>query len=83
MEIRYTLHAQEQMKERNIEPAWIEEAARFPHTIVSKKYKFYVTKKLNGKTIKVVFIKEKYIKIITSYFIKWKYATTQKLMHYI
>ena len=68
--MRYTLHAQEQIKERKIEPVWIEEAVRFPDTIASEKHKFYVTKKLNGKTIKVVFIKEKYIKIITSYFIK-------------
>ena len=32
--------------------------------------KYFVVKKLNGKTLKVIFVKEKYIKIITSYFVK-------------
>ena len=32
--------------------------------------KHYAVKKLNGHTLKVVYVKEKYIKVITSFFIK-------------
>jgi len=70
MNIKYTLHAQGQMEERKIEPVWVEEAVQFPDKVRSEGYKFYATKKLNGKTIKVVFTKEKYINIITTFFIK-------------
>ncbi len=69
MEIIYTLHAEEQVKERKIELVWIEEAINSPDQTKRVGNKFYVVKKLNGKRIKVVFVKERFIKVITSYFI--------------
>lgn len=70
MEIRYTLHAGEQIKERKILKVWIEEAIKYPDETRSIGHKYYVVKKLDGKTIKIVYVKEKYIKVITSFFIK-------------
>ena len=69
MRIIYTLHAEEQIRERKIELVWIEEAVNSPDRTERVGNKYYVTKKLNGKIIKVVFVKERFIKIITSYFI--------------
>ncbi len=70
MRIIYTLHAEGQIKERKIELVWIEEAINYPDQTKRVGNKFYVIKKLNGKRIKVVFVKEKFIKLVTSYFIK-------------
>lgn len=70
MEIRFTLHAQEQIQERKIHNVWVEETIKFPDLLTIQGNKNYAVKKLNGKTLKVVFIKEKYIKIITCYFVK-------------
>lgn len=70
MEFVYTLHAEDQMKERKIHKIWVEDAITFPDKTERKENKYYVIKKLNGRTIKVVYVKENYIKIITSYFVK-------------
>ncbi|MBI2670876.1 DUF4258 domain-containing protein [Candidatus Woesearchaeota archaeon] len=70
MNIIYTLHALEQIKERKISRVWIEETIKFPDKTNHFGNKCYVIKKLNGKTIKVVYLKQTYIKVITCYFIK-------------
>ena len=70
MEIKYTLHAEEQIKERKILKVWVEETIKSPNETKRKEQKYYVAKKLNGKTLKVIYVKEKYIKVITSFFIK-------------
>ncbi len=70
MNILYTNHAKEQIEDRKIEKIWVEEAIKSPDTTKHVKYKYYITKKLNGKTLKVVYTKEKYIKVITTYFVK-------------
>ena len=67
--IIYTAYAEEQIKERNIEKAWIEEAIRSPDYIVREGQKYLVTKKLNWHAIEVVYVKEKYLKIITVYWV--------------
>lgn len=67
--LSYTLHAEEQIIERKIEKVWVEETIKFPDITKRDGSKFYVTKKLNGKTLKVVYVKEKYIKVITTFFI--------------
>lgn len=66
----YTYHAQEQIKERKILRIWVEESIKTPDETRRHRNKFYVVKRLNGKTLKVVYTKEKYIKIITAFFIK-------------
>ncbi len=70
MAIRYTLHAKEQVEERKIHKIWVEETIRSPDVTRRNGHKYYVVKKLNGKTLKVVYVREKYIKVITSFFIK-------------
>ena len=70
MEIIYTNHAEEQIKERKIIKVWIEETIKFPDDTKRIEHKFYVIKKLNGKTLKVIYTKENFIKVITSYFVK-------------
>ena len=70
MDIRYTLHARMQINERKIETAWIHDTLSFPHKTERDGNKYYVTRKLNGKTLRVVYVKEKYIKVVTTYFIQ-------------
>ncbi len=57
------------MKERKIEKIWVEETIKAPDWTKVIKNKIYVIKKLNGKTLKVVYVKEKGIKIITAHYI--------------
>jgi hypothetical protein len=70
MKFVYTLHAEEQIRRRKIEKVWIEETIRSPDSLRRENHKCYAKKKLNGASLKVVFIKEKYIKVVTAYFIK-------------
>ena len=69
MEIRYTFHAKLMIKERKIEQVWVEETINSPNKSERELGKYYARKKLNGKSIEVVYTKEKYIKVITSYWI--------------
>ena len=69
VDIIYTVHAEEQRKERNIEKVWIEEAIVSPDYTAREGNKYLVTKKLNGHAIEVVYVKEKYLKIITVYWV--------------
>ena len=70
MEIKYTLHAEVQIERRKLEKVWIEETIRSPDTIKKEGSKFYVIKKLNRITIKVVYVKAKYINVITLFEIR-------------
>jgi hypothetical protein len=70
MEIMFTLHARQRMMRRKILSVWVEEAVRSPDSIRHIGNKYYATKRLNGAEIKVVFVKEKFIKIITTFYVK-------------
>ncbi len=70
MDIKYTLHAEEQIKERKLEKVWVEETIKYPNQTEREGHKYYVTRKLNGRTLRVVYVKEKYIKVITVYFLQ-------------
>ena len=70
MNIIYTKHATEQIKERKILNVWVEEAIKSPTQIKINGHKHYVTKRLNGNTLRVVYVRERYIKVITAYFVK-------------
>lgn len=68
MRIVYTKHAQEQIEERKIEYAWIESTIKSPDFTERKILaKYMARKRLNGKSLEVVYIKERYIKIVTVY----------------
>ena len=70
MNIIYTLHAEEQIKERKLIKLWVEEAIQWPDTTQHVGNKYHIIKKIDGKILKVVYVKEKHIKVITTYFIK-------------
>ena len=70
MQIIYTKHAELQIEERRIEKVWVEETIKAPDEVRTKGNKYYAVKKLNGNTLKVVYVKEKYIKVVTSFFLK-------------
>lgn len=69
MEIEYTSHAQDSIEERKIEKVWVEEAVKAPNRITTDGEKYYARKKLNGLSIEVVYAKERYIRIITVYWV--------------
>jgi len=70
MRIIYTLHAEGQVKDRKIPKIWVEETIKSPDITKRDGHKYYIIKKLNGRTLKVVYVRERYIKVITSFFIK-------------
>jgi NAD-dependent DNA ligase len=67
MNIVYTNHAEYKMEQLKIHRAWIEEAIKYPDELRRDNIKYYAIKKLNGISIEVVYIKTKYIKVITLY----------------
>lgn len=70
MKIKYTDHAKYQLRERKIERVWIEETIKRPDRLVKIGKKHYSIKKLDGHTLKVIYIEgEKYIKVITTYWL--------------
>lgn len=69
MEIKYTFHSECRAKKRKIKKVWIEEAIKFPDKVEKEFDKIYARKKLNGLTIEVVYVKEKYIKVLSVYWI--------------
>jgi len=70
MRIICTKHAKEQLEERKIEYLWAESTIKSPDFTERKTLtKYMARKKLNGKSIEVIYTKERYIKIITVYWI--------------
>ncbi len=70
MEISYSSHAEEQIEIRKILKVWVEEAIKSPDkTEREGSNKYVVKKKLNGRSIEVVYVREKYIKVVTIYWI--------------
>ncbi len=70
MKIVLSYHAKKRLFERGIKIKEVQEAIDIPDYTVSKGDKKEAYKKLNGKTIKVVYAQEdKYIKVIT---LVWK-----------
>ena len=70
MKIIYSSHAEEQIGERKIDKVWIEETIKSPDQTKKKDLnKYIVKKKLNDRSIEIVYIKEKHIKVVTVYWI--------------
>ncbi|MBI2004191.1 DUF4258 domain-containing protein [Candidatus Pacearchaeota archaeon] len=68
MKIIFTEHAEKQIKERKIEKRLIEETIKYADKIrKAGKDKYYASKKVNGFSIEVVYVRENYIKVITVY----------------
>jgi len=70
MYLIFTNHAREQIEERKIIMVWVKEAIKWPdYTKRISSNNYIVTKKLNGRSIEVVYIKERYIKVLTVYWL--------------
>ena len=69
MRIKYTFHAKLMIKERKMEKVWIDETIKSPDIVKKEEGKYYVRKKLNGFIIEVVYTKERYINVLTVYWI--------------
>ena len=69
MNIEFSKHLVKRCNSRGIDLVWVKETMLYPDVVVHKGYKYYAIKKLNGKTLKIVYVKEKHIKLITAYFL--------------
>ena len=69
MEIIFTEHAKDRMKKRKISREEIIEIIKYPDKVIKKFGKYIVQKNLQRANIEVVYEKEKYLKIITVYYI--------------
>jgi len=66
MQVIFTKHANQRLSERNIKIKYVKETIEFPDYTITKNNKVEAHKKINDKTLKVVYIKEdKFIKIVT------------------
>ena len=65
MNLIFTTHAKKRMFERGIKIEYIKEAIEFPDYTITKTKKTEAYKKINNKVLKVVYEKDKFIKIIT------------------
>ncbi len=72
MEIEFTLHAKEQIKERKISEDEVINAIQNPDKIYQEFGKYYAEKDIGRGIIKIIFKKDKYINIITVYWLKIK-----------
>lgn len=70
MKIIYTVHALEQMQERKIHPLWVEETIKYADQTIRDDNKYYALKRLGSRMLKVVYVKENYIKVVTTFFIQ-------------
>lgn len=70
MIIVFTYHARTRFRRRKVESVWVEETIKFPDITEKKGHKFHAIKKLNGKTLKVIYVRDNYIKVLTLYYIR-------------
>ena len=69
MEIEFTYHIKSRLKKRKIKESEIIETINNPDKEYKLEGKFYVQKNLGRGKIEVVYKKDKYIKVITVYWI--------------
>jgi len=68
MDIIFTEHAKERMKKRKITEEEIKEVIKYPEKTEKIEGKYYVQKNIQRANIEVVYEKDKYIKVITVYY---------------
>ncbi len=67
MNIIFAKHAEEQMKERGISKDEVINTIKYPEKTIKSSDRYYARKKVSMGIIEVVYIREKYIKVITVY----------------
>jgi len=69
MEVIFTEHAKERLEKRKITKEEVIIAIKNPEKIVKRHGKYYAKKNIGRANIEVIFEKEKYIKVITAYYV--------------
>lgn len=69
MKIVFTEHAKERLNKRKITEEEVIEAIKFSEKAVKKKGLYYVQKNIQRANIEIVYEKDKYIKVVTIYYI--------------
>jgi len=69
MEIVFTEHAKERLKKRKITEEEVKESIKYPDKVNKKEGKYYIQKNIGRAKIEIVYEKDKYIKIITIYYL--------------
>ncbi len=69
MHIIYTEHAKERLKKRKITQEEIELALKYPDITIKEGEKYIVRKNIGRANIEVVYEKDRYIKVVTIYYI--------------
>ena len=69
MKIIFTKHAILRMKKRKITKDEVINAIKYPENTSKKEGKFYAQKNIDRANIETVYEKDKYIKVITVYYI--------------
>jgi hypothetical protein len=69
MEILFTKHVLFRMKKRKITEDEVINAIKYPEKTSKNEGKFYIQKNIDRANIEVVYEKDKYIKVITVYYI--------------
>ncbi len=69
MEIIFTKHALFRMKKRKLTKDEVINSIKYPENTSKKDGKFYVQKNIDKANIEIVYEKDKYIKVITAYYI--------------
>ncbi len=69
MDIEFTIHAKDRIKKRKIKKEEVIEAINKPDKTEKYDGKYYIQKDIERGKIEIVYWKDKYIKIITLYWI--------------
>jgi len=69
MEIIFIKHALFRMKKRKLTKDEVINSIKYPENTSKKDGKFYVQKNIDKANIEIVYEKDKYIKVITAYYI--------------
>jgi len=69
MEIIFTKHAILRMKKRKITKDEIINSIKHPKNVSKKEGKLYIQKNIDRANIEIIYEKDKYIKVITVYYI--------------
>lgn len=69
MKIIFTEHAKDRLKKRRISEDEVIDAIKYPEKTTKREGKYYVQKNIQRAKIEIVYEKDKYIKVITIYYI--------------
>ncbi len=69
MKIVFTHHARDRMKKRKITEEEVAETLKFPDKTSKKESKYYAQKNIKRAKIEVAYERDKYLKVITVYYI--------------